>query len=699
MLNPQEQISQIQQQLNQYNHEYYVLDQPSVPDVEYDRLMQALIKLEAENPALKTLDSPSQKVGGQALKAFTQVTHQLPMLSLDNVFSLEDFHSFVKRVKDRLNNTQALVFCAEPKLDGLAVSLRYENGQLVQAATRGDGSVGENITTNIRTIKSIPLKLRGTLGKDFPAIVEVRGEVFMPKASFNALNELAKKRGEKGFANPRNAAAGSLRQLDSKITAKRNLAFYAYSLGFVGNTTSSEGVDVTDIQDKSESIDLTELFFANSHHARLCQIKALGLPMCPEVRLLETEQACDAFYQDILTKRSGLSYEIDGTVLKVDDIALQKRLGFVARAPRWAIAYKFPAEEELTTVDDVEFQVGRTGAITPVARLKPIFVGGVTVSNATLHNQDEINRLGLKINDTVVIRRAGDVIPQIVSVVIDKRPDNAVDIVFPTRCPVCDSAVAKPEGEAVLRCTAGLFCAAQRKEAIKHFSSRKAHDIDGLGDKLVEQLVDEKLISTPADLFRLTEIQVSTMERMGKKSATNLIAGLEAAKNTTLPKFIYGLGIREVGEATAANLANHFCTLESIQTASLESLQKVSDIGGIVAKNIINFFKEEHNLAVVSDLREIMNWPDIEVKSADEQPLTDQTFVLTGTLTQMGRAEAKTALQSLGAKVSGSVSKNTHYVVAGDKAGSKLTKAQDLGIEVLTEDALVVLLKEHGITF
>jgi len=693
MSNIKEQISQLQQQLNQYNHEYYVLDQPTVPDAEYDRLMQGLIKLEVGNPELKTLDSPSQKVGGQALKSFTQVTHQLPMLSLDNVFSLEDFHAFVKRVKDRLNNNKTLAFCAEPKLDGLAVSLRYEQGQLVQAATRGDGSVGENITVNIRTIKSIPLKLRGIPGEDFPSVVEVRGEVFMPKASFDALNEQAKKRGEKGFANPRNAAAGSLRQLDSKITAKRNLAFYAYSLGFVGEV-ANENDDLSDVITN----DLTSDFFANSHHERLCQLKTLGLPMCPEVRLLETEQACDEFYQDILNKRSGLSYEIDGTVLKVDDIALQKRLGFVARAPRWAIAYKFPAQEELTRVEDVEFQVGRTGAITPVARLAPIFVGGVTVSNATLHNQDEITRLGLKINDTVVIRRAGDVIPQIVSVVVDKRGDDAIDITFPATCPVCDSAVAKPEGEAVLRCTAGLFCAAQRKEAIKHFASRKAHDVDGLGDKLVEQLVDEKLISTPADLFKLTEIQVSTIDRMGKKSATNLISGLEKAKKTTLAKFIYGLGIREVGEATAANLANHFYTLEAIESASLEALQNVPDVGEIVAKNIVNFFKEEHNLAVVAGLSEIMTWPSIEIKSAAELPLAEQIFVLTGTLNQMGRAEAKTALQSLGAKVSGSVSKKTDYVVAGDKAGSKLTKAQDLGLSVLTEDDLVAVLAKHGVT-
>ncbi|OUR60607.1 DNA ligase (NAD(+)) LigA [Colwellia sp. 39_35_sub15_T18] len=671
-------IKQLHQQINHYNHQYYVLDEPSVPDAEYDRLMVELITLEQTHPELKTLDSPSQKVGGQALKTFSQITHQVPMLSLDNVFSNDEWQAFVKRIQDRLANDKSMVICAEPKLDGLAVSLRYEQGVLVQAATRGDGSTGENITENIRTIKSIPLKLVGESGVDYPDVIEVRGEVFMPKASFEQLNETAKKKGEKAFANPRNAAAGSLRQLDSKITAKRNLAFYAYGLGFVGKLANEK------------------TFLASSHYQRLCQVKALGLPMCPEVRLLTEPQQVQDFYQDILNKRDSLSYEIDGTVLKVDDIALQEKLGFVARAPRWAIAYKFPAQEELTTVEDVEFQVGRTGAITPVARLKPIFVGGVTVSNATLHNQDEIERLGLKIGDTVVIRRAGDVIPQIVSVVLDKRGDNTKAVVFPQNCPICDSKAAKAEGEAVLRCTAGLFCQAQRKEAIKHFSSRKAHDIDGLGDKLVEQLVDENLINTPADLFKLVEIEISTMDRMGAKSAKNLIVALEKAKNTTLAKFIYGLGIREVGEATAANLANHFCTLAAIQQASFDALQTVDDVGEIVAKNIVNFFKEEHNLAVVATLDAIMTWPDIIVKTADELPLAEQTFVLTGTLSQMGRSEAKAALQLLGAKVSGSISAKTHFLVAGEKAGSKLTKAQDLGVAVLTEDELVALLAKYS---
>ena len=670
-------VTELHQLLNQYNHQYYVLDQPTVPDVEYDRLMRELIALETATPALKTIDSPSQRVGGEALKSFTQVTHQLPMLSLDNVFSAQEWQAFVTRISDRLKTNSSIKFCAEPKLDGLAVSIRYEKGVFVQAATRGDGSVGENITENVRTIKSIPLTLSGN---DYPDVLEVRGEVFMPKASFNKLNETAIAKNEKTFANPRNAAAGSLRQLDSKITAKRNLAFYAYGLGYVEHQQSTEQ---------------GEQWLATSHYQRLCQLKALGLPMCPEVKLLENSALVDDFYQDILNQREQLSYEIDGTVFKVDDIALQQQLGFVARAPRWATAYKFPAQEELTLLQEVEFQVGRTGAITPVARLQPIFVGGVTVSNATLHNQDEIERLGVKVGDTVIIRRAGDVIPQIVSVVLEKRPDNAQDVIFPSECPVCQSAVIKVEGEAVLRCTGGLFCGAQRKEAIKHFSSRKALDIDGLGDKLVEQMVDEGLIKTPADLFGLTELTISTMERMGQKSASNLIASIESSKSTTLAKFIYALGIREVGEATANNLAQHLLTLAAIRTANEEQLQKVDDVGVIVAKNITNFFKQPHNLEVVEQLEQLLSWPDIVQKSVDELPLAEQTFVLTGTLSQMGRNDAKAKLQALGAKVSGSVSAKTHFLVAGEKSGSKLTKAQDLGVTVMTEDELVALFNRY----
>ena len=680
-------ITEICQLLNHYNHQYYVLDEPSVPDIEYDRLMRELMTLETAHPELKTLDSPSQKVGGAALKSFSQVIHQLPMLSLDNVFSADEWQAFVKRLLDRLNrggikSRLDFAICAEPKLDGLAVSLRYENGVFVQAATRGDGTVGENITENVRTIKSIPLRLQGT---GFPDILEVRGEVFMPKASFDALNKQAIKKGEKGFANPRNAAAGSLRQLDSKITAKRNLGFYAYGIGFVGAL-----VKIAERDDDRKSID--ESWLANSHYQRLCQIKALGLPMCPEVKLLENATQVEAFYQDILQQRAALSYEIDGTVFKVDDIILQQQLGFVARAPRWATAYKFPAQEELTILESVDFQVGRTGAITPVARLKPIFVGGVTVSNATLHNQDEIDRLGIQINDTVIIRRAGDVIPQIVSVVLERRPENAQVISFPILCPVCQSAVLKAEGEAVLRCTGGLYCQAQRKEAIKHFASRKALDIDGLGDKLVEQLVDEGLIKTPADLFKLTTLDVSTMQRMGQKSADNLIKGLKVAKNTTLAKFVYALGIREVGETTAANLAQYFLNFTAIKSATEAQLQQVPDVGVIVAKNIVNFFAQTHNVEVVEELENIMSWPDIEPKSDDELPLKDQTFVLTGTLSKMGRNEAKAALQALGAKVSGSISAKTHYLVAGEKSGSKLVKAQTLGVSVLTEDEMIALI-------
>lgn len=668
----QSRVSQLHQLINQYNDQYYVLDKPTVPDAEYDRLMQELLSIESTHPLLKTVDSPSQRVGGQALKSFSQVTHQLPMLSLDNVFSEQGWQGFVKRVIDRLGPQQSLFVCAEPKLDGLAVSLRYEKGVFVQAATRGDGSTGENITDNIRTIKSIPLKL---VGGNFPEVLEVRGEVFMPKASFDRLNIDAIKKGEKSFANPRNAAAGSLRQLDSKVTAKRNLAFYAYGLGFVSD----------------------ESWLTNSHHQRLLQVKALGLPMCPEVKLLTSTDDVDGFYQDILQQRDSLSYEIDGTVFKVDDIGLQQRLGFVARAPRWATAYKFPAQEELTTLEDVEFQVGRTGAITPVARLKPVFVGGVTVSNATLHNQDEITRLGIKIADTVIIRRAGDVIPQIVSVVIDRRPVTARVIEFPTCCPICQSAVIKLDGEAVFRCTGGLYCGAQRKEAIKHFSSRKALDIDGLGDKLVEQLVDENLIKNPADLFSLSELTVSTMERMGQKSAAKLIASITNAKQTSLAKFIYALGIREVGETTAANLAQHYLTFDAIRQATTEQLQEVSDVGAIVAKNIIHFFAQPHNIEVVEQLTNILSWPVIEVKSAEQQPLADQVFVLTGSLSQMGRNQAKANLQSLGAKVSGSVSAKTDYLVAGEKAGSKLTKATNLGVAILTEEEMLALFKQHGI--
>ncbi|WP_462175616.1 NAD-dependent DNA ligase LigA [Pseudoalteromonas gelatinilytica] len=666
-----EQISQLRAQLEEHNHNYYVLDAPSIPDAEYDRLMRELSALEQANPEFQSPDSPTQKVGGAALDKFEQVTHQVPMLSLDNAFSEEEFAAFNRRIKERLMDNNELTFCCEPKLDGLAVSIIYRDGVLVQAATRGDGMVGENITQNVKTIRNVPLKLRGD---DFPAELEVRGEVFMDSAGFAKLNSEAEKRGDKVFVNPRNAAAGSLRQLDSKVTAKRPLMFYAYSTGLVANGQLPE-----------------------DHYQQLAKLTDWGLPLCPETKLVEGQQAALDYYQDILTRRSSLAYEIDGVVIKVNDKKLQERLGFVARAPRWAIAFKFPAQEEITQLLDVEFQVGRTGAITPVARLEPVFVGGVTVSNATLHNGDEIARLGVKIGDTVIIRRAGDVIPQITQVVLERRPDDAKDIEFPATCPICDSHVERIEGEAVARCTGGLVCQAQRKQAIKHFASRKALDVDGLGDKIVDQLVDRELIKTPADLFILKQGHFESLERMGPKSAKNLVNALQDAKQTTLAKFLYALGIREVGEATAQNLANHFLTLEKITQASVDALTEVSDVGEIVAKHVRGFFSEEHNMAVVKALVEQgIHWPELTAPSADAQPLAGLTYVLTGTLSELNRNDAKARLQALGAKVSGSVSAKTDALIAGEKAGSKLTKAQDLGIDVLTEADLIALLSEHN---
>ena len=662
-----ERIQLLRQQLEQYNYQYYVLDQPTIPDAEWDKLLQELIVLETDNPEFFDANSPSQKVGGAPLDAFNQVAHHVPMLSLDNVFSEAELDSFVQRLSDRLNSIAPLAFCCEPKLDGLAISLLYQNGRFVRAATRGDGMVGEDVTENVRTIKSVPLTL---LGDNIPEALEVRGEIFMPKKAFVALNEQMLKKREKPFANPRNAAAGSLRQLDSKIAAQRPLAFYAYALG------ETQGA------------------WPDTHFGRLNALKELGLPVSPETRLVQGVAECLAFYQDIGSRRESLPYEIDGVVYKVNDIALQQQLGFVSRAPRWATAHKFPAQEALTVLEDVEFQVGRTGAITPVARLQPVFVGGVTVSNATLHNADEIARLGIKIGDTVAIRRAGDVIPQVASVLLERRPEDARAILFPSQCPVCGSDIERIEGEAVARCSGGLFCAAQQKQAIKHFVSRKALNVDGLGDKLVEQLVDEKLIASPADLFNLTWSQLTCLERMGEKSAQNLLDALEKAKTTTLARFLYALGIREVGETTAANLAKHYLTLEALTLAGVDSLLKVSDVGEIVAKHVYYFFAQQHNRDVIDALLQAgIRWPDIEVVAQDTLPLAGQTFVLTGTLSQMGRNEAKAALEALGAKVSGSISKKTSYLVAGAAAGSKLTKAESLGVKVLTEDEMIALLR------
>jgi DNA ligase (NAD+) len=668
---PAQRLAALTAQINEYNYQYYVQDTPSIPDAEYDRLMLQLIDIEKQHPELLSSDSPSQKVGGTALSAFEQVEHEVPMLSLDNAFDEASMLAFEKRLKDRLKLDATVSYSCEPKLDGLAVSLLYEHGKLVRGATRGDGRVGENVTSNVRTIANVPLALRGD---DFPERLEVRGEVIMTRKGFAKLNQNQLAQDKKAFANPRNAAAGSLRQLDPKITASRPLMFYAYSLGLVEQLKQP---------------------LAASHSARLGQLSQWGLPLSKEIDVATGATECLDYYQKIASIRDRLDYDIDGVVFKVDDIALQQELGFVARAPRWAIAHKFPAQEEITTLLDVEFQVGRTGAITPVARLEPVFVGGVTVSNATLHNQDEIKRLGIKIGDAVIVRRAGDVIPQVVAVVDAKRPDDAQDILFPVTCPVCESAVEKLEGEVVARCTGGLYCPAQRKEAMKHFASRKAFDIDGLGDKLIEQLVDLQLVKTPADFFKLELAQLANMQRMGEKSAANLINALEDSKKTTLAKFLYSLGIREVGEATAANLAAYYCELNAIKQADPEALQEVDDVGVIVAQHVHNFLREEHNLQVIDELVQVgIHWPKIEKIAVEELPLAGQIFVLTGTLSTLDRSGAKARLQALGSKVAGSVSAKSSCVVAGEKAGSKLTKAQELGIKVINEEQLLALFAE-----
>lgn len=663
-----EKLEQLRQKLREYEYHYHVLDNPLVPDAEYDRLMNELKNLEWQHPELITSDSPTQRVGAKPQDGFAEVTHEIPMLSLDNAFSNEDLDGFLRRMESYISQDPTkLEFCCEPKLDGLAVSILYVNGVLTQAATRGDGATGEDITSNIRTIRNIPLKLKMD---NPPARLEVRGEVFMPQAGFEALNEKALEKGEKTFANPRNAAAGSLRQLDPKITSQRPLVLNAYGIGVY------------------ESDD--EL--PNTHFARLQWLKSIGIPVNNEIRLAHSREQLLAFYADIQAKRPTLGYDIDGTVLKVNEIALQEQLGFISRSPRWAIAYKFPAQEEMTVLNDVEFQVGRTGAVTPVAKLEPVFVAGVTVSNATLHNGDEIERLGIVIGDTVIIRRAGDVIPQIIGIVAERRPEHAKKIEFPTACPVCGSAVVRVEGEAVARCTGGLFCAAQRKEALKHFVSRKAMDIDGVGEKLIEQLMERELIHTPADLFKLDQVTLTRLERMGEKSAQNALNSIEKAKNTTLARFLFALGIRDVGEATALNLANHFGSLDNIRQATFEQLQEVQDVGEVVANRIVRFWQEPHNVDVVEDLiAQGVHWDDVVQVEIADNPLKDKNVVLTGTLTQLTRDQAKALLQSLGCKVSGSVSSKTDYLIAGEKAGSKLAKAQELGIKVLSEQEFIEL--------
>jgi len=668
----EQQLTELRTTLRHHEYLYHVQDSPEIPDAEYDRLMGELRALEAAHPEFVTPDSPTQRVGAAPLSEFTQVRHEVPMLSLDNVFDETSYLAFNKRVQDRLKSTDALTFCCELKLDGLAVSLLYEDGVLVRAATRGDGTTGENITANVRTIRAIPLKLHG---ENIPRRVEVRGEVFLPQAGFEKINEDARRTGGKIFANPRNAAAGSLRQLDPRITAKRPLTFFCYGVGLL------EGGELP-----------------ASHMARLQQFKAWGLPVSDRIRLCSTPEEVLAFYHQVEADRPTLGFDIDGVVIKVDSLALQETLGFVARAPRWAVAFKFPAQEQMTFVRDVEFQVGRTGAITPVARLEPVQVAGVLVSNATLHNADEIDRLGLRIGDRVVIRRAGDVIPQVVGVVESERPENTTEIVFPTHCPVCGSDVERVEGEAVARCTGGLICGAQRKESLKHFVSRRALDVDGMGDKIIDQLVEKEYVHTPADLFRLTAGKLTGLDRMGPKSAQNVVDALANAKETTFARFLYALGIREVGEATAAGLAAYFGTLEALAAASIEELQKVPDVGIVVATHVFNFFAEESNREVIRQLTEEagVHWPAPVVIKAEEidSPFAGKTVVLTGSLNIMARDDAKARLVALGAKVAGSVSKKTDLVIAGEAAGSKLLKAQELGITVIDEAEMIRLLGE-----
>ena len=664
----QTQIENLREQINDHNYRYYVLDDPDIPDSEYDRLLRQLESLEQEYPQFISADSPTQRVGATPLDSFTEVKHEVPMLSLSNAFSDQELLDFDRRVREGVTK-ENIKYAAEPKLDGLAISILYKQGVLVRAATRGDGRTGEDVTLNIRTIDVIPLKLRGD---DFPQVLEVRGEVILPKEGFARLNQQQSEKGEKLFVNPRNAAAGALRQLDPKVTASRPLSFFSYGVGLV------------------EGMELPE-----KHSLIMQKLKLWGLRINPESRVVKDIQGCLEYYSELADKRNNLPYEIDGIVFKVDNIKYQKSLGFVSKAPRWAIARKFPAQEEMTKLLAIDIQLGRTGALTPVARLEPVFVGGVTVSNATLHNQDEIDRLDIRVGDYVIVRRAGDVIPKVVSVVKSKRTGKPRRFYLPDKCPVCGSETARFDDEAVTFCTGGLFCEAQRKEAIKHFASRRAMNIDGLGDKLVEQLVDEGLIKTIADLYHLTIENLQKLERSGEKSAKNLVAALEKSKRTTLARFVFALGIHSVGETTALTLANNFAILDKIMTATEEELLAVPDVGPIVAENILTFFKQTHNIEVIQSLLSVgINWPEIKIKSADELPLAGKTFVITGTLETMDRNEVKAALIELGAKVSGSVSKKTDYVVVGENAGSKADKASTLGISILDENALNELLKK-----
>jgi DNA ligase (NAD+) len=666
---PAARAAELREQLKQHDYRYYVLDDPLIPDAEYDRLMGELRALEAAHPELVTADSPTQGVAGSPSAAFGEVVHQVPMLSLDNAFSEEDVAAFDRRIHERLGVEGDLDYVAEPKLDGLAITAIYRAGVLEQAATRGDGVTGEDVTANVRTIRTVPHKLRGRV----PPLIEVRGEVFMPLKGFERMNARARERGEKVFVNPRNSAAGSLRQLDPRISAARPLDAFFYGLGAL------EGAQLPPGQ-----------------AALLALLKELGLPVSPDARRVRGVAGCLAYYREMGARRSALPYQIDGVVYKLDARAEQERVGFVSRAPRWAIAHKFPAEEALTVVKGIEFNVGRTGALTPIARLEPVFVGGVTVSNVTLHNIDEVHRKDVRVGDTVVVRRAGDVIPELVSVMLERRPKpEAPQVELPERCPVCGSRVLRVEGEAVARCTGGFTCRAQRQEALRHFASRRALDIEGLGDKLIEQLVERELVRSPADLYGLTAAQLAELERMGEKSAANLLASIEKSKETTLPRLLYALGIREVGEATALALARHFGTLEALMGASEDEIQQVEDVGPVVAAHVAAFLASEDHVNVINALRKKgVRWPELaRVPAGAAGLLAGRTFVLTGTLTGMTREEAEEALAARGAKVSGSVSKKTSFVVAGAEAGSKLARARELKVPVLDEQEFRALLR------
>lgn len=658
-------------EINHHLHQYHVLDAPEIADAEFDRLFDALLEIEEHHPELVTADSPSQRVGGAPSGQFVKVKHEVPMLSLDKCVAEDELRDWIKRCHNRLEASDEVTFTCEPKIDGVAVALIYRDGKLELAATRGDGQTGEDITVNVRTIKSVPLVLQAT---DVPPRFEVRGEIYLPMKKFHEFNRQAQASGEKALINPRNGAAGSLRQLDPKITASRPLTIFCYSLGWAeGEWTPA------------------------TQHEVVQQLKTWGFRVNPMVEVQSDLTGMMDYIERMKAQRAELGYDIDGVVIKVNDLDQQTRLGAVTRKPRWAIAFKYPAEEATTILEKVEFQVGRTGSITPVARLQPVFVGGVTVSNATLHNMDEVARLGLKIGDTVMIRRAGDVIPQVMAVVAAKRPKGARAVKLPTRCPACDSPILRIDDEAVARCSGSInVCPAQRKEGLKHFASRLAMDIDGLGDKLVEQLVDSELVTTAADFYNLQMADVAQLERMAEKSAQNLIAAIDASRQTTFNRFIYALGIREVGEATALNLAQHFGTLDRLMNATMEDLESVADVGPIVASRINEFFAVAENVAVVERLAAALEWP-AAVTKASVAPLAGQTWVLTGTLEQLTRNDAKALLISLGAKVAGSVSAKTHQVVAGPGAGSKLAKAEDLEVSVMDEAQFIVFLDEHGV--